>query len=348
MTCQYHLTDTVSFDTASGVFNATPACTAATAPSRMTEQVLYFPELVAMRERVTVKVPATSANMGPGFDCLGLALDMWNSVQAEVGSSGFEVIGQGAETLPRGESNLVYESFRLPFDEAGRPVPSVSITCRNEVPLDRGLGSSSAAVVGGLVAGNEICGSPLSPERLLELAARTEGHPDNVAAALLGGCQIVVREDERLIAVPVPVPEDLRMVVFIPDVPMPTRQARDLLPGRVDRQDAVYNIGRVALLVRAFSTGDLAHLAIATGDRLHQPARQSLFPAMKDIFRAALESGAEGVFLSGAGSSVLALAHGGETGIGDGMIHAAAKSGVGGTVKITRPARQGAHVAEID
>lgn len=297
-----------------------------------------------MTERITVKVPATTANLGPGFDCLGMALDIWNSVQVEVGPSGFEVLGQGADTLRRDDGNLVYRCIRLAFEQAGQAMPGLRIACQNEIPLGRGLGSSSAAIVGGLMAGNELCGRPLSQERLLELAARTEGHPDNVAPALLGGFQIVVREEHGLIACSVPVPAGLRAVLFIPDVPMPTDKARAILPGTISRHDAVYNIGRVALLVRAFSTGDLAHLAVATDDRLHQPARQAMFPAMKNIFRAALGAGALGVFLSGAGSSVLALARDREVTIGYEMADAAAKSGVTGALKITQPTSQGAYV----
>ena len=297
-----------------------------------------------MREHVTVRVPATTGNMGPGFDCLGMALDIWNAVSVQVGSSGFEVSGEGEKTLPRDKSNLVYRSFSMAFQESGMSVPEVSIACRNEIPLARGLGSSSAAAVAGLVAGNEVCGRPLNQQRLLELAAETEGHPDNVAPALLGGCQVAVWEEGHLIAARVPVPDDLRAVLFIPDAPMPTEKARKLLPEKVSREDAVYNIGRVALLVRALSTGDLAHLAVATDDRLHQPARQTIFPAMGNIFRAAQGAGALAVFLSGSGSSVLALTTDRELTIGYEMADAAAKSGVDGTIKITRPVKQGAHV----
>ena len=301
-----------------------------------------------MRERVTVKVPATTSNLGPGFDCLGMALDVWNVVEVEVGASGISVSGEGESSLPRESSNLVYKSFRLPFEKAGRAVPEVGITCRNDIPLARGLGSSSAAVVGGLVAGNEVCGRPLSQDDLLELAATTEGHPDNSTPALLGGCRIVVWEGPRLVTAPVPLPDDLRAVLFIPEMPMPTDQARRLLPRNVDRQDAVYNMGRVALLVRALSSGDLTHLAVATGDRLHQPARQTIFPAMKNIIRAAMGAGALGAFLSGAGSTVLALTRDRELTIGYEMADAAAKSSVDGTLKITRPTPQGAHVVEED
>ncbi len=292
----------------------------------------------------SVQVPATTANMGPGFDCLGMALDIWNTVHVAEGPSGFLIRGEGENELRRGRSNLVYKCFRLPFRESGRQVPGVKITCENDIPLGRGLGSSSAAVVAGLVAGNELCGRPLGLTDLLELATSAEGHPDNVTAALLGGCQIVVRDGPRLVTAAVPLPADLRVVVFVPEVPMPTRQARSLLPAKVTRQDAVYNIGRVALLVRAFATGDLAHLSVATEDRLHQPARQAIFPAMENIFDAARGAGAMGVFLSGSGSSVLALTRGREVTIGYEMADAAAKSGVGGAVKITEPTGEGAHV----
>ena len=299
-----------------------------------------------MKERVTVKIPSTTANMGPGFDCLGMALDIWNYVSVEPGASGVEVSGEGAGTLPTDESNLVYRGFRTALIEAGRSVPQVRLVCRNEIPLGRGLGSSSAALVGGLVAGNELCGRPLDQTTLLELAANIEGHPDNVAPALLGGCQIGVWHEGRLVTSSVPVPDGLRAVLFIPDVQMSTDDAREVLESRVARQDAVYNIGRAAMLVRALFTGDFSTLAIATDDRLHQPARQAMFPAMKNIFRAAMGAGALGVFLSGAGSSVLAFARDKELTIGYEMADAASKSGLSGTVKITTPTNQGAVVVE--
>ena len=299
-----------------------------------------------MSRRVTIKVPATTANLGPGFDCMGMALDIWNSIDVEVGPSAFEIVGEGEETLPRGPDNLVARSLRTSFEEAGLPTPEVRISCRNEIPLDRGLGSSSAAVVGGLVAGNELAGRPLDSRRLLEIAESLEGHPDNVAPALLGGCRIVVRDGDDLIAAPVPVPETIRTVLFIPDVPVPTDSARKLLSDTVSRQDAVYNIGRAALLVRAFATGDTAHLATATQDRLHQPERRAIFPAMGNIIRAAVGAGALGAFLSGAGSTVVALAEEREFTIGYEMADASAKSGIGGSIRVTGPTGRGAHTVE--
>lgn len=298
-----------------------------------------------MTQRITIKVPATTANMGPGFDCLGMALDIWNSIEVEVGGDkGFEITGQGERSLPKGESNLVYRSFKSVFDGMGQPVPDVRISCRNEITLGRGLGSSAAAVAGGLMAANEVSGGSLSTERLLELAVEIEGHPDNAAAAIMGGCQIIVQDENQFITAPIPIPEGLKAVLFIPETPMPTEQARGLLPATIDRSQAVYNIGRVALLVRAFATGDLQHLNIATQDQLHQPARQEIFFPMKNIFRAAIAAGAMGVFLSGAGSSILALTKDREFTIGYEMADAASKSAVGGEIKVTTPTQKGAHV----
>jgi homoserine kinase len=297
-----------------------------------------------MKTRVTVRVPATSANLGPGFDSLGMALDIWNTVHVEVGSSGLVIKGESSDSIQSTRSNMVCRSFRIPFRESGQKVPRARITCENLIPLGRGLGSSSAAVVAGLLAGNEVSGSHLSQQDILQIAARVEGHADNASPALLGGCQIVVREDGRILSAAVPIPDGLRAVIFTPEVPMSTKKARSLLSKNVSRGDAVYNIGRVALLVRAFATGDLTHMALATQDRLHQPARQALFPPMNNIFRAAAAAGALGVFLSGAGSSILALTSGKEVTIGYEMADAAAKSGIDGSVKVTRPTNLGARV----
>ena len=296
--------------------------------------------------KVSVRAPATSANMGPGFDCLGLALDIWNVITVEVGTEGFHISGQGEDELPRDRSNMVWQSIARVFEETGRPMPPLTVTCRNDIPTARGLGSSSAALVGGLTAGNELCGRPFSQAELLRIAAEIEGHPDNVAPALFGGMQIAVYEDDRVISASVPVPPDLSAVLYIPSLPMPTEEARGLLASEVPRSDAVFNIGRAALLVRAMACGDLEYLDIATQDLLHQPARQTIFFPMKNIIRAALGAGALGAFLSGAGSTVLALATEKEFTIGYEMADAAAKSGIDGEVRITRPTTAGASVVE--
>ena len=308
--------------------------------------VLYSAEFATMNTIVKVRIPATSANMGPGFDCLGMALDIWNTVELETGGHGFEITGEGSDQLPRDPSNMVYRGVARVFEELGRTTPSFRIVCHNDVPLTRGLGSSSAALVGGLVAGNSVSGNLLTQSELLDIGASIEGHPDNVVPALLGGCQVAVSHEGSVVAAPVPLPDDLSAVLFVPSAPMPTEQARAILDPNVTRSDAVFNIGRAALLVQALASGDLTGLAVATDDRLHQAARQTMFPAMRNLFRAALGAGALGVFLSGAGPTVLALAQGREFTIGYEMADAAVKSGIDGQVKITRPSKQGAHVVE--
>ncbi len=297
-----------------------------------------------MPPTVTVRAPATTANMGPGFDCLAMALDIWNTVTVDLDADGTVVNGEGKGELPTDDANLVRRSFAIPFQDAGQPVPRVRIVCDNRIPLARGLGSSAAAAVAGLIAGNELCGRPLDDARILDHAARLEGHADNASAAVFGGCRIVVQDDGRLTTSGVPLDGTLRAVVFVPDERMPTDEARSVLADTVDREDAVYNMGRVALLVAALASGDPTHLATATQDRLHQPARQAKYPAMKNVFRAALAAGALGVFLSGAGSSVLALARGRETTIGYEMAEAASKTGVHGSFLVTEPTTAGAHV----
>lgn len=296
--------------------------------------------------KITVRVPATSANMGPGFDCLGIALDIWNSVTVEVGQRGFQIHGHGENELPRDESNLVWSSIARIFNESGRQIPEMSLTCYNGIPTTRGLGSSSAALAAGLVAGNELCDNLFDKSDLLQMAADVEGHPDNVAPALFGGMQIAAAHEGRVVNAPVPVPENLSAVLYVPDSPMPTEEARGLLGNEVPRTDAVFNIARAALLVRAMASGDLRHLDIATEDRLHQPARQTIFFPMNNIIRAAMGAGALGAFLSGAGSTVLAFATEKEFTIGYEMADAAVKSGLSGEVVITSPTNLGAHILE--
>ncbi|MCY4624023.1 MAG: homoserine kinase [Chloroflexi bacterium] len=289
-------------------------------------------------------MPATTANLGPGFDCLGMALDIWNTVRLEAGSSGVRVSGEGEGSLNLGRDNLVIRAAESLFRAIGKPTPQLSLTCDNAVPLGRGLGSSSAAAVGGLVAANALCENPLTQDEVLALAVEIEGHPDNVTPALLGGCQIVVQDGDALVTSAVPLASDLWAVLYIPSQQMPTQQARGLLGPTVSRADAVFNMGRAALLVNALSMGDVSLLRTATQDRLHQPARGVLFPAMARIIRAALDAGAVGAFLSGAGSTILALTVDREMTVGYEMADMADKAGVPGDVKVTKVSPQGAHV----
>ena len=300
---------------------------------------------------VRVKAPATTANMGPGYDCLGMALDVWNTIEIEVLDSGepvVEVTGEGAGELGTGRDNLVYRSMEFLFQDAEQEMPLVRIRCDNAIPLARGMGSSAAAIAGGLVAANAICSQDYTPNDLLEMAATIEGHPDNVAAAVLGGMQLVIsdktKEGSRLYTVPINVPPELHAVVFVPQVRIATEDARAALPEKVTMADAVHNMGRVGLLVASMATNHPEYLAIATQDLLHQPYRQPLFPAMKVIFKAALDAGALGVFLSGSGSTVLALTQGREMTVAYEMAEAARQASVEGNVSVTQPTVRGAHL----
>lgn len=289
---------------------------------------------------VTVRVPATSANLGPGFDCLGLALDLWAEVTVTTESD--------AVTSPDDPAaRMVVESARAAFPRAGRAAPErLAAVYKKQVPVARGLGASACARAAGILAANTLLASPLPPEELLALGSELEGHADNMAPALFGGFQVVVREGEQWLHASVSLPEGLKAVLFVPDFHMSTDESRKLLPQSLSRQDAVHNIGRAALLVAALASGRLELLDAATRDRLHQPARAKIFPAMEKIFAAARESGALGAFLSGGGSTILALASGGEEAIGRAMAAAAAQQGVTGEILLTAPASRGAFIVE--
>ena len=307
---------------------------------------------------IRVAAPATTANLGPGYDCLGMALDIWNTVEVEPLPDGeapsVSVSGEGAGELEDGPENLVYRSMEFLYRELGRPMPPLSIRCDNEIPLARGLGSSAAAIAGGLAAANALAnmnedGGGFAARDLLEMAATIEGHPDNVAAAVMGGLQLVVTEaqdtrENTLYTVPVSVPAAIYAVLFIPETRIATADARAVLPQQLSVADAVHNMARVALLVAGMATNHPEYLSVATQDKLHQPYRQPLFPAMKLLMKAALDAGALGAFLSGSGSTVLALTQGREMTVAYEMAEAARQASVEGTVKVTQPTALGAHL----
>jgi len=284
--------------------------------------------------RVHVRVPATSANLGPGFDALGLALALHNEVVAEEGEGvTVRVEGEGADRLARDGGNVVARGVRLAYEAAGRPFKGCALACVNRIPTARGLGSSAAAWVGGLVAGNALLGAPLSKDALLALAARAEGHPDNVAAAVLGGLTVSCATPEGVTAVSLPVTGSLGWVVLMPEVTSATAEARALLPSSVPREDAVFNVQRVALLLAGLQAGLPAALTVALEDRLHQPYRLKLFPWMPEVAAAARAAGALGCVLSGAGPSLLAVVAGDGGVVGRAMEVALRKAGIQGTAR---------------
>ncbi len=297
---------------------------------------------------VHVRVPATSANLGPGFDALGLALALHNEVTAvEAEHVRVRVEGQGAGRLSTGDQNVVARGIRLAYEAAGRTFRGAEVACLNRIPPSRGLGSSAAAWVGGLMAGNGLLGSPLSTEAVLSLAARAEGHPDNVAAALLGGLTVSAAGPDGVMAVSLSVPDNLCWVALIPDITAATAEARAVLPPSVPRADAVFNVQRVALLLAALQVGRTDALRVALDDRLHQPYRQRLFPWMPDVADAATRAGALGCVLSGAGPSLLAVVVGDGHAVARAMEAALARAGIAGAARALAVDTTGA-VSRVD
>jgi homoserine kinase len=257
-----------------------------------------------------VRVPATAANLGPGFDVLGLALALYNEFSVRPGDAPLRITVKGVRTpLPTGPSNLFYRAFAHLYAQVGQPVPPLDVTMHLRIPPGSGLGSSATAVVGGLLAANAWLGEPLTRAALLPLAVALEhgGHPDNVAPALLGGLVVNTVAGATVHSVRVPFPDTIKAVVYLPNFTMDTVQGRALMPAAYPKADVVFSTSRVALLLAALQTGQYDRLGEAMADRLHQPYRAQLFPALPDLLAAARAAGAYGACLSGGGSTVLAL-----------------------------------------
>ncbi|MGH9972003.1 MAG: homoserine kinase [Pyrinomonadaceae bacterium] len=262
-----------------------------------------------------VRVPASTSNLGAGFDCLSLALQLYlhvtvkvvpdAKVQCQVFTS-----GEGAADVPpRTDDNLIFRAMRFAAEREGSSLPPVQIEVENELPLGRGLGSSAAAIVAGITLGSFICGRELSAETVLRCASELEGHADNVAAAYYGGWVVTcVKPDGKVIAVKRPWPSDLKVIIVSPEASLKTLESRDALPGIVKLEDAVYNLQRAALFCSALETGAYDLLWEAMQDRLHQARRQSLVPGLADALSTPPQPGLVGVALSGSGPSVIALA----------------------------------------
>lgn len=277
---------------------------------------------------VRVRVPATTANFGPAFDVIGIALALYNEVEVEPAeSTEVEITGEGEGTLAATSSNLVARAADAVAGAAHRRT-GFHIRCRNRIPLARGLGSSAAAIVGGLVAANAALGNPLPPEALLDLAWKMEGHPDNVAAALFGAVVLVDASEGRINWTRIMPKWDAVIVVAVPEFGVATAEARTVLPTRVPLRDAVSNIGHTAHLVTAMLTGQVDLLRTALGDALHQPYRRALVPGMDGVFESASEAGAYGAVLSGSGPSIVAVAPEAQAhGVGQAMVEAFARAG---------------------
>ncbi|RQD72579.1 MAG: homoserine kinase [Tindallia sp. MSAO_Bac2] len=256
---------------------------------------------------IRVSVPATSANMGPGFDCLGVALGLYNRIEVEKTDEGLviENLGKDSDMLPVDETHLVYQSMKRVYEETGEKTPGLHIKVFNEIPVSRGLGSSAACIVGGIVAANELLGKPLSQKKTLDLSVEVEGHPDNVTPALLGGVVVSSKGDNATTPyVQFPAPEQLEWTIAVPNVSLSTKKARQALPQQVPFEHAVKNLGNASLLVAALLTENFGVLSNALQDYLHQPYRSKLLPELDFIFSEAKDRKIRQLYLSGAGPTL--------------------------------------------
>ena len=300
-----------------------------------------------MTGKVKVTVPATTANLGAGCDCIGLALSLYNTVTFEVTGAGLTVAvsGEGAGLLPLDENNTVIKAAKRLWNEVGFPAPEgLKITLENSIPVGAGLGSSAAAIIGGLAAANFFAGAKLSSEEILSLAAAVEGHPDNVAAAFLGGSVVAAREGNGVVALKFSVAEEVRVVAAVPDFQVATASAREVLPEVYPRGDSLYNVGRAALLAGAFAVRRYDLLKYGMDDRLYQPYRAPLVPGLEEVLRAAVAAGALGAALSGAGPTVVALATDKTDIIGGAMVKAFNDAGVRTRIFLLAPDNRGTRI----
>lgn len=315
------------------------------------------------QQSVTVRVPATSANLGPGYDCLGIALSLYNTIRLTAtgdftptfpgANPQLTIVTQGvdADKIPTDAGNLVYQTAALVFRRANLWPAHLTIELDGQIPVGSGLGSSSSAVVAGLLAANELTGKQLHRDEVLQMATEVEGHPDNVAPALLGGLVLGVlssdSEGHELLRLEHLLTPLLRAVVVLPDLHFPTSEARAVVPQTLSRQDAIHNAGCMGLLVYALTTGNYGQLRTAMDDRLHQPYRLPLIPGATEAMAAAYGAGAGGVALSGAGPSLIAFAPDNHSQITAAMIAAFGAAGLTSRAWTLHSEPQGAQVVTV-
>lgn len=289
-----------------------------------------------MTRSVTVRVPATSANLGPGFDALGVALDWVGEI----------TLSEAAAPVPPAGSmeRLALMAAAALFEQAGQPAPPLAAEYRGDMPIGRGLGMSAAAFAGGLVAANEWLDSRHPIEDLIPLAVRLEGHGDNIIPTLLGGLCVVASDDGGPVWCRIEPPAGLHLALFVPDFDMPTHESRERLPVSLTRGQAVHNIARAALVVAAITQRRYDLLGTATQDILHQPARATLFPAMLPALEAARKAGAHGAYLSGGGSTLAAFVTDHAESVAGAMREASAAHGIDGVTRVVALSGRGAEV----
>ncbi|OGY82969.1 MAG: homoserine kinase [Candidatus Kerfeldbacteria bacterium RIFCSPLOWO2_02_FULL_42_19] len=297
--------------------------------------------------KVKVRVPATAANLGAGFNCLGLALELYNAFEVTECRAGIkiEITGKEKDALPKDKTNLFLQAADRVFKKCGYAPKGLRIKINSCIPIARGLGSSAAAIVAGAVAANELCQKKLSQDDLMQLCADLEGHPDNITAAFLGGLTICGYEDGKLIYTNVFVRYGLRAIIAVPqNLKVKTKDAVAVLPKRVPFADAVFNLSRVAFFINGMMTDELEIMGLGMDDRLHQSYRKRLIPGLEDVFRTAKGAGAHGVALSGAGPSVVAITNRFPDPIGEAMKKAFAVKGIKAEIMILDADNEGVTV----
>ncbi len=261
-----------------------------------------------MSEQIKIKVPASTSNLGPGFDTLSLALELFNEFTFKVTKDGVIKINQtNSNKLPEDSTNLVYKAFCEPFKKLKKTPPGIELSISCQIPLAAGLGSSASAVISGLLAANVLLDNAFKKDELLAFATILEGHPDNAAAALYGGLTISVSSDEKVFVSQFPWPKELLVIVTTPNFELPTRISRELLPAKISYGDATFNVSRTAYLLSSLLSKDWEGLKIGFQDRMHQPFRKDLVTGMNEVLNEGLKKGAFGATLSGAGPTLVAF-----------------------------------------
>lgn len=297
--------------------------------------------------KATALVPASTTNLGPGFDVLGLALQLYSEVTLETTEAETQVIVSGvdADKIPSTPEHIAFQAVELVFDRSGSKRPKgFKLEIENGIPAIRGLGGSGTAILGGLLTANALCGTPFSDAELLNFATELEGHPDNVAASLYGGLVVSTQENRKVHTVRLTCPPILSIVLAIPDFPLSTEQARGVLPTSVSFADAVYNTSRSTLLIASIVTGQFEMLRIAMKDRLHQPYRTSLIPGFNDVAEAATTAGALSVALSGAGPTIAAYCLEHSEQVAERMQSTFNEHQINADIKILKPDADGASI----
>ena len=269
---------------------------------------------------IKVRVPASSANMGAGFDTLGVALGLYNRIEIEEIPEGLEVINKNAPNfIPKDTNNLIYRSMMCLFDHVGYQPKGYRITQNSRIPMTRGLGSSSACIIGGMLGANVISGRQLSYSEIIHLAAKLEGHPDNVGPAMYGGFCVSLTDGDKTIIKSTKLQNHIKFAAIVPDYYMATRKSRGVLPQEVEFRDAVYNIGHASMFQAAMTSGDMEALKISAKDRLHQDYRKGYVEGMEDIFNKTYSLGSNATYLSGSGPTIMSVLSGGYDEFRDGM-----------------------------